>query len=247
MKSSFRGGHVPSFCRTRIYYSLYFPRWAKEFLILLLFMTVLFVGLPWGIYLMLPQQKVLYLVGIYAGILLIPGGLYMTIGNHTKLQYMETLREGRQILDQIHANDRKIRVITSTIRKDRNEAIYNLEKFDDEIARLQQELNEVSARKTDALHTFETVTKNILQDEIEHTYQEKLNGLKDQFEDVQSQLRDTSVRVKEGRLKIAEEYGSHLGREFLDPFKISDLSELVRQGRASSVSEAIEVYKNSDS
>ena len=100
---------------------------------------------------MLPQQKVLYLVGIYAGILLIPGGLYMTIGNHTKLQYMETLREGRQILDQIHANDRKIRVITSTIRKDRNEAIYNLEKFDDEIARLQQELNEVSARKKDAL------------------------------------------------------------------------------------------------
>lgn len=150
-------------------------------------------------------------------------------------------------MDQIHANDRKIQVITSTIRKDRNEAIYNLEKFDDEIARLQQELNEVSARKKDALHTFETVTKNILQDEIEHTYQEKLNGLKDQFEDVQSQLRDTSVRVKEGRLKIAEEYGSHLGREFLDPFKISDLSELVRQGRASSVSEAIEVYKNSDS
>ena len=63
----------------------------------------------------------------------------MTIGNHTKLQYMEILREGRQILDQIHANDRKIQVITSTIRKDRNEAIYNLEKFDDEIARLQQE------------------------------------------------------------------------------------------------------------
>lgn len=247
MKASFRRGHVPSFCRTRFYYSLYFPRWAKEFLILLLFMTVLFVGLPWGIYLMLPQQKVLYLVGIYAGVLLIPGGLYMTIGNHTKLQYMEVLREGRQILDQIHANDRKIRVITSTIRKDRNEAIYNLEKFDDEIARLQQELNDVSARKKDALHTFETVTKNILQDEIEHTYQERLDGLRGQFEDVQNQLRDTAVQVKEGRLKIAEKYGSHLGREFLDPFKISDLSELVRQGRASSVSEAIEVYKSNHS
>lgn len=247
MKASFRQGHVPSFCRTRFYYSLYFPRWAKEFLILLLFMTVLFVGLPWGIYLMLPQQKVLYLVGIYAGVLLIPGGLYMTIGNHTKLQYMEVLREGRQILDQIHANDRKIRVITSTIRKDRNEAIYNLEKFDDEIARLQQELNDVSARKKDALHTFETVTKNILQDEIEHTYQERLDGLRGQFEDVQNQLRDTAVQVKEERLKIAEKYGSHLGREFLDPFKISDLLELVRQGRASSVSEAIEVYKSNHS
>ena len=46
---------------------------------------------------------------------------------------------------------------------------------------------------------------------------------------------------------MAEQYGSHLGREFLDPFKISDLSELVRQGRAASVSEAIEVYKSSHS
>ena len=196
---------------------------------------------------MLPQQKILYLVGIYAGVLLIPGGLYMTIGNHIKLQYMEILREGRQILDQIHANDRKIRVITSTIRKDRNEAIYDLEKFDDEIARLQQELNDVSAKKKDALHTFETVTKNILQDEIEHTYRERLDRLKSQFEEVQSQLHDTAARVKEGRLKVAEQYGSHLGREFLDPFKISDLSELVRQGRAASVSEAIEVYKSSHS
>ena len=106
-----------------------------------------------------------------------------------------------------------------------------MEKFDDEIARLQQELNEVSARKKDALHTFETVTKIFFRMKSSILTKEKLNGLKDQFEDVQSQLRDTSVRVKEGRLKIAEEYGSHLGREFLDPFKISDLSELVRQGR----------------
>ena len=107
-------------------------------------------------------------------------------------------------------------MITSTIRKDRNEAIYDLEKFDDEIARLQQELNDVSAKKKDALHTFETVTKNILQDEIEHTYRERLDGLKSQFEEVQSQLHDTAARVKEGRLKVAEQYGSHLGREFLD-------------------------------
>ena len=39
MKSSFRRGHVPGFCRTKLYYSLYFPRWAKEFLILLLFIV----------------------------------------------------------------------------------------------------------------------------------------------------------------------------------------------------------------
>ena len=64
----------------------------------------------------------------------------------------------------MHANDKKITVITGTIRKDRNESLYDLEKYDDEIARLTQELNEVAAKKKEALGTFENVTKNILQD-----------------------------------------------------------------------------------
>ena len=55
----------------------------------------------------------------------------MWIGNHTKLQYAECLRKGRQILNQMHANDKKIKVITGTIRKDRNESLYDLEKYDD--------------------------------------------------------------------------------------------------------------------
>ena len=246
MKTRFRQEHVPGFCRSGLYYSLYFPRWAKDFLILLIFVAVIFVGLPWGIYMCLPQQKILFLVGIYAAVLLIPGGLYMAIGNHTKLHYMEVLKEGRQILDQIHANDRKIRVITSTIRKDRNESVYDLEKYDDEIARLQQELSDVASKKQDALNTFETVTKNILQDEIEHAYREKIQELQIQQDAVLKQLQETSHQLKISRLNVSEQYGSHLGREFLEPSRIQELEELVRQGQASNVSEAIEIYKKNN-
>ena len=80
--------------------------------------------------------------------------------------------------------DKKIKVITGTIRKDRNESQYDLEKYDDEIARLTQELNEVAAKKKDALNTFESVTKNILQDEIEHGHREKIAELKKQEEEI---------------------------------------------------------------
>ncbi|MDO4267714.1 MAG: hypothetical protein Q4C73_04500 [Eubacteriales bacterium] len=247
MKASFRQGRVPGFCRSKLYYSLYFPRWAKEYFTLLVFAAVLFVALPWGIYFLLPQQKVLYLAALYLAVIIIPGGIYVMIGNHTKLQHMEVLREGRQILDQIHANDKKIRVITSTIRKDRNESLYDLEKFDDEIARMQQELSDVAARKKDALNTFETVTKNILQDEIEHRYREKLETLGKEHEELKTQLAETAAEVKEKRLEVAGRYGSHLGREFLDPFKISDLAGIIRQGQAENVSEAIEVYRGKKS
>lgn len=165
------------------------------------------------------------------------------MSNHTKMRYMAPLKEGRQILDEIHANDRKIRVITSTIRKDRNESFYDLEKYDDEIARIQQELSDVALKKKDALNTFENVTKTILQDEIEHNHEADLIRLEDEYEAVRSQLKETSTEVKERRLDLADHYSTYLGREFLDPFKIQDLKGIIESGEAFNISEAIEVYR----
>ena len=243
MKTVFRQNHVPGFCKSRLYYSLFFPRWIKEFLTLLLFVAVLFVALPCGIYLLIPNHRTIYLAGIYALDILIFGGMYVGLSNHTKMRYMEPLKEGRQILDEIHANNRKIRVITSTIRKDRNESFYDLEKYDDEIARIQQELSSVALKKKDTLNTFENVTKTILQDEIEHNHEADLVRLQNEYEEVRSQLKETSTEVKERRLDLADHYSTYLGREFLDPLKIQDLKGMIERGEASNISEAIEVYR----
>ena len=242
MKTVFRQNHVPGFCKSRLYYSLFFPRWIKEFLTLLLFVAVLFVALPCGIYLLIPNHRTIYLAGIYALDILIFGGMYVGLSNHTKMRYMEPLKEGRQILDEIHANNRKIRVITSTIRKDRNESFYDLEKYDDEIARIQQELSS-ALKKKDTLNTFENVTKTILQDEIEHNHEADLVRLQNEYEEVRSQLKETSTEVKERRLDLADHYSTYLGREFLDPLKIQDLKGMIERGEASNISEAIEVYR----
>lgn len=243
MKAKFREYHAPAWCRSRLYYSLYMPRWAKEFLGLFFFVALLFVALPFGVYAALPQHKTWYLALIYVVDIVVFGGIYMWIGNHTKLQYADCLKEGRQILDQMHANNKKIKVITGIIRKDRNESLYDLEKYDDEIARLTQELNEVAAKKKDALNTFETVTRNILQDEIEHGHREKIEELELQYEAVRRELQLITAEVKARRLTLTDQYGSHLGKEFLDPVKLQDLSTILQQGRAANISEAIGVYQ----
>ncbi len=246
MKAKFREYHAPVWCRSRLYYSLYMPRWAKEFLALLIFIALFFLALPFGVYALLPQRRTLYLALIYVADILVVGGIYMWIGNHTKLQYAECLKEGRQILDQMHVNNKKINVITGTIRKDRNESLYDLEKYDDEIARLTQELNEVAAKKKEALNTFENVTKNILQDEIEHGHREKITDLEHQYEGVKKELQLTTAEVKARRLTLTDQYGSHLGKEFLDPFKLQDLGTILQQGRAANISEAIAVYQEDE-
>lgn len=243
MKGLFQQNRIPRLCNTSLYYSLYFPRWFKEILTLLIFLLVSFLAIPCGIYYLIPNHQPLYLAIIYLFDVIIIGGIYVLIGNKTRSQHLDALKNGRTIRDQIHSNNKKIRVITATIRKDRNESQYNLEKFDDEIAQAEQELAEVAEKKKDALSTFETVTKNILADEIEHNSKEKIDNIKAEYEAQNQKLTEVETQVKENRLHIADHYGQYLGSEFLDPLKIAELSTIIQEGTATNISEAIEEYK----
>lgn len=243
MKGVFQQKRVPGFCKSSLYYSLYFPRWFKEILTLLLFLLIFFLAVPCGIYLLIPEHQLWHLVVIYLLDVLLAGGLYVLIGNKTRMQHLETLKEGRVIRDQIHSNNKKIKVITSTIRKDRNESLYDLKKFDDEIAQAEQELSDVAAKKRDALNTFENVTRNILSDEIEHNSKEKLDRMQAEYQGITEQLKHVSARVKGQRLTITDQYSTYLGKEFLDAARITELSSIIQGGQAANLSEAIEVCK----
>lgn len=243
MKAVFQQDRVPWFCNTHLYYSLYFPRWFKEILVLLCFLLICFLALPCGIYYLIPNHQPLYLAVIYLLDVIVIGGLYVMIGNKTRGHHLAALKSGRSFRDQIRSNHKKIHVITATIRKDRNESQYDLEKYDDEIAQAEQELIAVAEQKTEALNTFENVTKNILTDEIELNSKEKIDGIRAEYEEKARTLKVIESEVQEARLHITDHYATYLGQEFLDPIKIGELTTLVQEGEASNISEAIEEYK----
>lgn len=240
MKSLFQQKHVPRYCRSSLYYCLFFPRWFKEFLVLFAAVLIFFLAVPCGIYYLIPDRQPMYLAGIYLLDILLFGGMYIALGNKGRMHHLEALKEGRKIRDQIHSNDKKIKVIISTIRKDRNESLYDLEKFDDEIAKIEQELTWVTEQKKEALNTFETVTKVILSDEIMHNNQERLSSLQTEYEQTAEQLRATQAQVKERRLYITDHFGMYLGSDLLDPIKIAELTALIQDDKAKNISEAIE-------
>ncbi len=243
MKGEFQQNRVPWFCNTRLYYSLFFPRWFKEILTLAVFLLISFLVIPCTVYYLISEHNPLYLVCIYLLDVIIIGGIYVLVGNKTRARHLEVLKAGRMFLDQIHSNNKKIRLITATIRKDRNEAQYNLDRFDDEIAQAEQELMEIAEQKKEALNTFENVTKNILTDEIEHNSREKISSIESRYQEQARSLKVIESQVKEGRLFITDQYGTYLGQEFLDPIKIAELTTIIQGGEASNISEAIEEYK----
>lgn len=244
MRTVFQADRVPFFCGSRFYYSLYFPRGFREILTFLLTFAVCFLLIPYGIYWFLPAKKTLYLVLIYLAAILIFGGIYILIGNLTKDRHLKALQEGRAIRSLIESNNRKIRVITTSIRKDRDEAIYNLEKFDDEIAQLDQDLSETLQKKKDALNTFENVTKTIITDEIMGNSREKIESLTEALHEASSRLRYTETIIKEKKIYITDTYEIYVGREFLTLERLEALRKIIESSEAGNISEAIEVYRN---
>lgn len=244
MKTLFQKERVPRLCSGVFYYSLYFPRGLKELLTLLITLTVCFFLIPYGAYTLLGGNKTFYLVGLYIVCILVFGGLYVFVGNATKGRHPEALREGRTIRNLIKSNNRKIRVITGSIKKDKDEGNYNLEKYDDEIAQLNQDLTVTAGKKKEALNTFENVTRTIIVDEITGNSKAKLDRLTADYEEAADRLRYTETMVKEKKIYITDTYESYVGKEFLHADRLEELRRILDGKEAGNISEAIEIYKD---
>lgn len=245
LKTLFKQNGVPSFCKTTWFYAFYMPGSLKELGLLILGFLVCFVGIPLASYLFIPEEnrKFWVMVIIYLIVILIFGGLYILVGNKVKMRHLAVLKQGKDIRGTIRGNNRKIRAITSSIRKDRDEAIYNLEKYDDEISQIEQELQQLSNQKKEALNAFNTVTKTIISDEIMNNNKVKMEALEEEHARIEARLKEAQIHAKEQALLVTDQYETYLGKEFLQPDKLSELAKIVRGGRASNLSEAIAVYQ----
>ena len=243
MRTLFQQAGVPKLCNSTFYYALFYPRGLKEIMIRLVSILICFLAVPCGLYFLIPGRKIWYLMAIYFFDVVLFGGLYVAVSNHTRMRHHDALKKGRMIRNTLRSNGKKIRVITHTIQKDGNEDIYDLEKYDDEIAAIELELAEITERKKSALNAFETVTKTIIADEIAGNNQARLDEMEGRHREALQAVRELEAKIKTQRIHITDTYGPYLGREFLQPERLSELSRLIQSGSAANISEAIELCK----
>lgn len=246
MKTIFHANRVPGYCSSNLYYSLYFTKGFKELMAMLITLLIFFLVIPVGIYFAIPERQTLYLVGIYVAVIIVFGGIYIKIGNSTKMKHMDALKEGRAIRDRIKENKKKMKAITKSIRKDKNETVYNLEKFDDEIAQLNQDVAQTERQKKEALNTFETVTKNIISDEIMGNHKDEITSIETDLAKTTADLKETQNAAMAKALYITDNFEIYAGKDFMTLERLEALEEIITGGRAANISEAIIVFKSKD-
>lgn len=236
--------HLPSFCNTKLYYALYYPRYFSDIVIILFALLLTLLIIPCGIYFfILPEERILYLVLIYIATVIVFGGLYLLIGNRTKDKYSDTLKQIRGLRHDIINNKKKIKAIKKNIKKDRDESSYGLENFDEDLKKLDEEVAEIAQQKKDALLTFENTTIQIITSEIRRQFEEKIATLKAENEALNVKSSQADSMIKALTLKMASEYEPFIGRDLITLDRIESLINIIEAGNASNISEAVQFHR----
>lgn len=250
MKTLFQANHVPAFCRSGWFYSLFMTKRLWEILVLLIVLTITYIGIPACMYFLSVHvffkgeaQVTLYCTLTVSLTLFVLGFLYILLLNKVKVKHYDTLKEGRIIKDKIAANKRQMRAIRNTISKEKDDSLYGLDKYDDRLAELDEELKDISREKQYAMTAFENETKQVLTDEVNDRRLDKLEKMKADIEVLEDHMAVLEEDIKASTIAVANNYGAILGKDFCTPNKVADLISLMEDGTADTVSEAIAAYK----
>ena len=104
-------------------------------------------------------------------------------------------------------------------------------------------MSETAAKKKEALNTFETVTRNIIIDEITANNKDKLDLLRETCEFQENELKNLDDELKTQNLFVTDKFGAYLEKEFLHPQRLDALLDIVQNGAASNLNEAMDEYK----
>lgn len=244
VKTLFYENRVPGFCNTAIYYSIFFTRGIKDIFFLLTSIFLCFFAIPGAIFYMVPSGTPMVLILLCFASVLLFGGIYIAVNNGTKLKYSSQLKEGKIIRDRITSNKRLIKQIIQRIKKDKNDKQYNLDKYDDEINRMEEEISAINQKKSEALLHFENVTKNIIAEEMDAAGREKIDGLEERYKELRIKCAETEKEWKEKKIYITDTFESYIGRESLNEERLDRLIEILQKEEAFNITEAILVYKS---
>ena len=231
---------APLFIASKFFAVLYKPVSFVEVLILILLFLLIFAALPLGLYFFLLKSKgILFLAGIYLLDILLFGGLYVFVGNRTVGKYREVVKQSIAIRKRILRNKKSIKALAREIRKDSDEGHYNLTEYDDELACLTQERNDFIAQKQNALHNFETVSQEIIRDEIENAEREGLEALKAEWQRNTEERISLEAAERETTLKLSKEFEQYIGKKHMNVEDLQAMIQILEEGKAQSLTETI--------
>lgn len=256
MKTILKKNKVPTTCASPLYFIMFAARGASEIALMLLVYLIYFAGIPTGIMLLLKKtiledkkdiNMAFWCVLIIAVLVIMQFIIYFVVYNLTKVKHADVIKQIRAIRDKMKANNKQMDAIKNSINKDKDESIYKLDAFDEKLANLDDEADNIGEEKQAALKVFENETKQLIIDEINGRRLQTLEDMKAEKADLEDKITKGEKKYSEKVLYITNQYAPYLGEDLCKSDKLNDLIALMEEEQADTVSAAINLYKGQKS
>lgn len=242
ISEAFRLERIPKLCKSDIFMALFVTKGAKDILICFAAFAVLFCVIPFCVNLAFPNLSKTALGIIYLIIACLVFFIYKCINDVLFVPHAETMTGVRATKKKISANNRKIRKIRRSIKKDTNEEMYGLEQFDEKLGSLYVDIERIEGERSMALEEFNNSTMRDIIDEIESRDRDKIQKMKSDIEEKADALSKLQDRVKQQQIYISSNYEAYLGNEFITASRLDALYEIMRNTSVKTIGQAIMVY-----
>lgn len=247
IKEVYKLDRISRIFNNNVFYSLYMPCSIKDIGIMLIVLLTVAAALPYGIYyFFLPKSETgskAWLIAAYVIVIAAAAGLYILVKKLSKDKHKISFDKIKGIRSKLVANHKKINALKKSIIKDKDESGYGLEKFQEEISELEEQKKSISNEQKKALVAFESSTKNAIAEGVWQNYQKEMDELRQKHDEVYEEEKNTENLSKEFAIEIAKRYEAYVGKEMLNLKSIDDLIKIIEASEASTINEAIQVYR----
>jgi hypothetical protein len=239
LKTLLKKNRVPKLCRRRWFFVLFMPKGLWEHVVDLMLALLTLLLLPYLVFGLLPTQEPLVLSLLHGACTVIFGGGYLFLNNHVKYSHLQTLEKACELRRRIEQNDRQIRLVATSIRKDAGEEHYDLADYNYNIAKAEAQIEEIGSKKQEALQTFEAVTSRVIADELAEGSKKKMDKLQKQIEENHQELTSVKEQVSALSIQVTDRYAGRLGKEHLQTETLEQIAKQLRSGNASTITDAL--------
>jgi len=244
IRAVFSSGDISKIFNNNFFLTLFRPTSLGEFGILAL-IVVLFAGVPVIIYNLIPKENpktvlwvilyIVYLVGLMVG--------YIALRKKVYTANRKSFDEIYRLRNRIQGFKRRIKKKEQAILSDENESGYELERFDAEIDEIQQQIDHIIDEKKAALTLFENDTKRNIANEIHTRYATEIEDDGNALEACRQEKHAVDTELNELTVRISKNYEPYLGKEVLSVSVIDALIDIIENGNAETVAEALDYYR----
>ena len=243
IRAIYKSEKLPRLLNNPFLHAIYQPVMLRDILIICLTLAVVLFVLPCGIYFGFFRPKTSMLILTYIVTVLVFGALYLFIGWYTKERHAEAFTQIKQLRRKINKKRREIYRLSRQIRKDKDESGYGLDKYNQEITELEDDIETIEKNKKSAVKKFDSETKKVIANELAAECEEELSSLKCQYEETYSAQRAAEEKMKSLSVTVTEKYNTYIGKENMDIVLLEQLEEIIQAGDARTIREALSIQK----